>query len=131
MKKFYEAQNPEGQAASSNNDPPLVEQLLNSSPVIDDGFIQSLWDQLKEQPDVEVKSTVNVDAPTNGSSLHLDRAGKRLFAGEDRIWNAVAGHGPDRSRLPQMEFDILLVVAALAIFHGMSTFCYLSSTMTK
>ena len=36
----------------------------------------------------------------------------RLFTSEDRIWNAVAGHGPDLQRIPKMEFLCLSIITS-------------------
>lgn len=36
----------------------------------------------------------------------------RVYVSEARIWQAIAGHGPDHSRIPQLDFDCLSIIAA-------------------
>ncbi|KAF1815732.1 hypothetical protein P152DRAFT_455453 [Eremomyces bilateralis CBS 781.70] len=36
----------------------------------------------------------------------------RIYASEERIWHALAGHGIDRKRVPPLEFQLLCVIAA-------------------
>ena len=36
----------------------------------------------------------------------------RLYTSEERMWNAVAGHGPDLQRIPKMEFQCLSIITS-------------------
>ena len=36
----------------------------------------------------------------------------RLYTSEERIWNALTGHGVDLSKIPQLEFACLCIIAA-------------------
>jgi hypothetical protein len=84
---------------------------------------------LRLHPDVEIRPVPTPDpalapnhdataAPqdSHASSIHAKLAGKRVFAKDERIWQAITGHGPDHQRVPSMEFEILSVIAA----HGPS-----------
>lgn len=45
-------------------------------------------------------------------ALSSSEANVRLLANEDRMWHAVAGHGPDLQRIPRFEFICLSVITS-------------------
>ncbi|KAK6429870.1 hypothetical protein LTR95_013982, partial [Oleoguttula sp. CCFEE 5521] len=100
---------------------------------LDDDLVELTWQWLSTHNEVQVRSVVidqpgessSVD-PENDSTSPLTKAGAwtvsatllekygtlRLTTGETRIWQAIAGHGPDYKRLPLMEFELLSIIAA-------------------
>lgn len=108
-------------------DAPPVEQTA-----VDDDLLTSVLGWLCSHPDVELRDAVpngNLAQPSEReaatSAVALQLKGRRVFTTEDRIWHAIAGHGPDSRRIPPLEFDILSIVAA----HG--SMGILQPTITK
>lgn len=98
--------------------------LFSSAPpvektTVDDNLLDSALEWLCKHRDVDIKPVKESQA-VNGSqnrlqsnfSLNSKLAGKRMSTSEDKVWQAIAGHGIDHKRIPQREFEILSVVAA-------------------
>lgn len=73
---------------------------------------QSLHGQ-KETPSVKR----NTQPETDSKRGTFDQPSKqenelRVYASEDRMWHAVAGHGVDHSKLPRLNFICLSIIAA-------------------
>ena len=94
-----------------------------NSTVVDDKFLDAVWDWLEKHPDIQIKtvdksarqSRANeAEASRNAleASAALKHAGQRISTNEDRVWQAVAGHGVDYSRIPRRSFECLSVIAA-------------------
>ncbi|KAI9681052.1 MAG: hypothetical protein M1822_007126 [Bathelium mastoideum] len=47
-----------------------------------------------------------------GSAEKPDRRGLQIYATQERIWRALAGHDVDWRRVPKMELDLLSIIAA-------------------
>ncbi|KAK6432583.1 hypothetical protein LTR95_011243, partial [Oleoguttula sp. CCFEE 5521] len=100
---------------------------------LDDDLVELTWQWLSSHEEVKVRSGA-IDQPGKSSSVGpgddiasssdkssawtvstnlLQKYGNlRLTTGETRIWQAIAGHGPDYKRLPLMEFELLSIIAA-------------------
>ena len=57
--------------------------------------------------DVSLKSSGHQLPPKTSAAAEL----LRVFTSEDRMWYAVAGHGPDLDRVPRMDFICLSIIA--------------------
>jgi hypothetical protein len=98
-----------------------------SGPIIDDNFVELVWQWVSGNPEVRVEGTFQSEPavsapieegnePATVSSSRLDGYRKqRLCTGEDRVWYAIAGHGIDYKRIPFLEFQALSVIAAQGI----------------
>lgn len=94
--------------------------------MIDDSFVEEVWQWLSRNPEVTVddkSSPENVapssDVKTQTGELRHDAStqlekyrNQRLCTGEERVWYAIAGHGIDHKRIPPLEFQALSVIAA-------------------
>ena len=49
--------------------------------------------------------------PSHEGVRHSGRDELRIYASEDRVWRAIAGHDVDWRRLPRMEMDLLSIIA--------------------
>nr|OQO17865.1 hypothetical protein B0A51_16644 [Rachicladosporium sp. CCFEE 5018] len=100
---------------------------------LDDDLVELTWQWLSTHKEVKIRSVL-IDQPGESSSVDpgndttspSTNAGAwsvsptllqkhedlRLTTGETRIWQAIAGHGPDYKRLPLMEFELLSIIAA-------------------
>lgn len=57
--------------------------------------------------------TSTLSKPIRGSeSTDIAQEALRLYTSEDRMWHALAGHGVDLSKIPQLEFACLCIIAA-------------------
>lgn len=137
MHQFYAARR-ENEAPAS--EPLTGEALLfseeppgHAGPVIDDNFINLVFEWVSKDPEVTVKEAEAVGAPPelsrpkkkskkNEAPATDDHdetdtpvspyARKRLVTGDDRIWYAITGHGIDYKRIPNLEFEALAVIAS-------------------
>jgi len=101
----------------------LSEAPPDNNAIIDDDFVELVWQWVSRNPEVTVvnepqsgavaKSAVDEGGSqvSDGSKLHKYRK-QRLCTGEDRVWYAIAGHGIDYKRIPPLEFQALSVIAA-------------------
>ncbi|KAI5368112.1 Putative B-block binding subunit of TFIIIC, tfc3, extended winged-helix domain-containing protein [Septoria linicola] len=123
VRAYYQEQNENGE---HREDGPKDSLFTDAPPVektaVDDKLLSTVLEWLCRHPDVEIcraNPDDDLDIPgkkvqteTTTSAIALKLADKRLFTTDDRIWHAIAGHGPDLRRIPQLEFDILSIVAA-------------------
>ena len=49
---------------------------------------------------------------SEAEALRSCQANVRLLANEDRMWHAIAGHGPDLQRVPKLEFICLSMITS-------------------
>ena len=81
-----------------------------SSTVIDETFLNTVWDWLEKHPDIEIR---NLDEELESEpELASNRTHQRIFTNEEIAWHVIAGHGVDYSRIPRKSFDCLSVIAA-------------------
>ncbi|KAI6896075.1 hypothetical protein KC334_g11128, partial [Hortaea werneckii] len=81
--------------------------------VVDDALIETVWAALCKHDDINVANTESEAAhasDSNATPLTTTVAGaqhadERLFATEERMWHAIAGHGIDTKRIPYLEFQ--------------------------
>jgi hypothetical protein len=101
----------------------LSEAPPDTDPIIDDSFVELVWQWVSRNPEVTVdgephSGMVTESADNEGESQAIDGTkldkyrNQRLCTGEDRVWYAIAGHGIDYKRIPPLEFQALSVVAA-------------------
>lgn len=86
--------------------------------------MQAIWDRLDQSDDVYIQTEHEPGNAANGAAEvnteqdvplanHLSAsAHKRVYATEDRIWEVVAGHEKDFTRVPKSQFQILCLIAA-------------------
>ncbi|KAM3423164.1 hypothetical protein BST61_g615 [Cercospora zeina] len=96
---------------------PLVSQIA-----VDEQLLSAVLEWLCRHPDVELRRMNPADDLDIAGRKSLNEtatpevtqklADRRIFTTEDRIWQAIAGHGPDFRRIPPLEFDILSIIAA-------------------
>lgn len=94
---------------------------------MDRRFQEKVWTWIVKDPEVNVlqgktakrKTITLADAearscPSNpqDDATQTNEHGIRLFVSDERTWHAIAGHGPDLKRIPQLDFDLLSVIAA-------------------
>ena len=86
----------------------------HKSPNVDRRFQEQVWLWLTQHPDVRVeKSTESCRLTLSEAEvLRSSQANVRLLANEDRMWHAVAGHGPDLQRIPRFEFICLSMITS-------------------
>lgn len=118
VRNYYEEKN----AHIGPNDDGFEGDLLfsNAPPAkkttVDDQLLESVFDWLCHHPDIDIEDVDNsqdqVQSQPSPSILDSKLPGKRITTSEDRIWQAIAGHGIDNKRIPPLEFDILMVIAA-------------------
>ncbi|KAK3691558.1 hypothetical protein LTR37_018567, partial [Vermiconidia calcicola] len=118
VKAFYESQkHPERPPPADRGDLLFSDAPPTTSTVVDDSFIDAVWDWLEKHPDIEIQ-TVDKAAqqsavgPLSPSSSTSRYAGQRIFTNEERVWHVIAGHGVDHSRIPPKQFELLSVIAA-------------------
>lgn len=124
VRDFYDQKN---EKAAKDSNAYADDLLLSEAPpqyttVVDEDLLDSVFDWTCKHPDVtitrhdqpagHVGEQELTESVTESSVAKPRSAGNRLYASEDRVWHAIAGHGVDRIRLPRLEFDILSVVAA-------------------
>ncbi|RMX75318.1 hypothetical protein D0869_11733, partial [Hortaea werneckii] len=88
--------------------------------VVDDVLIETVWAALCKHDDINVANTESEAAhasdsnatPSTTTVAGAQHADERLFATEERMWHAIAGHGVDTKRIPYLEFQCLSVIAA-------------------
>ncbi|KAI7088298.1 hypothetical protein KC356_g3409 [Hortaea werneckii] len=120
---FYHEQNGQSlqqQPVQDEGDLLFSETPPTSIVVVDDALIEIVWAALCKHDDIDVASTkretddasdsnATPSMPTAAEDQHAD---ERLFATEERMWHAIAGHGIDTKRIPYLEFQCLSVIAA-------------------
>ncbi|KAF2216618.1 hypothetical protein CERZMDRAFT_81682 [Cercospora zeae-maydis SCOH1-5] len=89
---------------------------------VDEKLLSAVLEWLCRHPDAELRRVNPADDLDIAGRKSLNEtatpavtqklADKRIFTTEDRIWQAIAGHGPDFRRIPPLEFDILSIIAA-------------------
>ncbi|GIZ46296.1 hypothetical protein CKM354_000942600 [Cercospora kikuchii] len=98
-------------------DAPPVSQII-----VDEKLLSAVLEWLCRHPDVELRRVNPADDLDIAGRKSLQEsataeitqklANKRIFTTDDRIWQAIAGHGPDFRRIPPLEFEILSIIAA-------------------
>ncbi|KAK3698747.1 hypothetical protein LTR37_016837 [Vermiconidia calcicola] len=118
VKAFYESQKqPERPPSADGGDLLFSDAPPVTSAIVDDSFIDAVWDWLENHPDIEIQ-TIDKAAqqsavgPLSTSSSTSRYAGQRIFTNEERVWHVIAGHGVDHSRIPPKQFELLSVIAA-------------------
>ena len=114
--------------------PPAQTLVINSQ------YLESTWQRLENHPDISINTTgsPSKQAPpvnennrqqisaanneaTGENSKNIDalcsffvrqHAHERMFATNDRVWHAITDHGEDWRRIPRLEWECLLVIAA-------------------
>ncbi|KAL4958097.1 hypothetical protein BDW69DRAFT_154980 [Aspergillus filifer] len=86
------------------------------SPVVDRRFKEKVWQWITKNPEV------SVGTKREGNALTLEEAEKRarekpneplnVFVSEERTWLAITGHEPDETKILQMEFALLSIIAS-------------------
>ncbi|GAB1742398.1 hypothetical protein NU219Hw_g7948t1 [Hortaea werneckii] len=120
---FYHEQN--GQSLQQRPTQEEGDLLFSETPptsivVVDDALIETVWAALCKHDDINVadaKSETDHASDSNATPSTTTLAGaqhvdERLFATEERMWHAIAGHGIDTKRIPYLEFQCLSVIAA-------------------
>ncbi|KAF2165163.1 hypothetical protein M409DRAFT_24549 [Zasmidium cellare ATCC 36951] len=112
VRNYYDEKNAE---ATTNDNPSDDDLLFSSAPParktsVDDELLESILTWLCKHPDVNINDANG--SQSTSSALNVKLAGKRIFTTEDRVWQAITGHGIDHRRVPMREFEILSVVAA-------------------
>jgi hypothetical protein len=64
--------------------------------------------QAQQPPPTEPRPDVVAETP---QTMPLPKDAARIYASDDRIWQAIAGHGIDEQRLPKLVFQALRFVA--------------------
>ena len=109
VKAFYKSRK-----SAEQTQQPVEEDLLfsdappTSSLVIDEAFLDAVWDWLQKHPEIVIKE---IDHDPK-SAPRSSQPGPRIFTTEERTWQVIAGHGVDYARLPKLMFECLSVVAA-------------------
>ena len=67
---------------------------------------------LQRSPPPVGSSVSRTNLPGNCDGQTRRQSDFRLFASEERMWYAVAGHGPDLQRIPKMEFICLSIITS-------------------
>ena len=90
------------------------DRTTQKPPSIDRRFQEQVWLWLTQHPDVRVEKNNESCKLTllEAEVLRSSQANVRLLANEDRMWQAVAGHGPDLQRIPKMEFICLSMITS-------------------
>ncbi|RMY74948.1 hypothetical protein D0864_09912 [Hortaea werneckii] len=120
---FYHVQN--GQSLQQRPSQDEGDLLFSDAPptsvaVVDDALIETVWAALCRHDDIEVANTKSDSdhasdsnaTPSTSTVAGAQHADERLFATEERMWHAIAGHGIDTKRIPYLEFQCLSVIAA-------------------
>lgn len=100
----------EGQPIAGNDS----DGETHESPSVDRRFQEQVWLWLTQHPDVRVEKnneSCKLTLP-DAEALRSSEANVRLLASEDRMWHAVAGHGPDLQRIPKFEFVCLSMITS-------------------
>ena len=114
--KFFYASREQTNPPEQHNEADLLfsDAPPSSSTVVDETFVNTVWDWLEKHQDIEIR---NLDDEAEfESELSSKRTRQRIFTNEEIAWQAIAGHGVDYSRIPKLSFDCLSVIAA----HGPS-----------
>lgn len=128
VKQFYEHH------GTDNHTDPISTDAPCPTPSIDNKFLDRVWQWLVRSSDIRVGhqneykgwSLRDVEAQFPDSAIDLskndpiDRLGglgesrtaPRLFASQNLVYHALVGHGPDRSRVFDMEYQLLCAIAA-------------------
>lgn len=95
VKNFYKSrEKPKQRQAASDEDLLFSSAPPSRTPAdVDDALVSSVFEWLSKHPDIKV-----IDG--------------RIITNEERIWQAIAGHGVDHSRIAPMIFECLQVIAA-------------------
>ncbi|KAL4968343.1 putative TFIIIC transcription initiation factor complex subunits Tfc3 [Aspergillus stella-maris] len=86
------------------------------SHVVDRRFKEKVWQWITKNPEV------SVGTEREGNALTLEEVEKRaqekpnellnVFVSEERTWLAITGHEPDETKILQMEFALLSIIAS-------------------
>ncbi|QIW95037.1 hypothetical protein AMS68_000555 [Peltaster fructicola] len=106
---FYEHKHEPIEPTETSSSNPQVELFFSEEPpgnitLVTDHVINSAWDWLSKLKDVSLHTTDIVHANTA-------HAGEKLVASVEQLWLAIAGHGPDTSRIKKTEFALLHIIA--------------------
>lgn len=126
VRQFYEDRHP--------NNPSVATDASCWKPLVDKKFLGRVWQWLVRSPDIRIGdqdeydgwSLQDVEAGFPESAIDLDEVGPidrlgglgesktapRLFASQNLVYHALVGHGPDRSRVFDMEYQLLCAIAA-------------------
>lgn len=102
------------------------EQNEPSGALIDDHLVAKVWSWMTRNPDIRVekRNQANGSATDNAHTLSLQGQATSntnlslpnhdavLVASENIMWQTLAGHGPDITRIKPMEFTLLSFIGA-------------------
>jgi hypothetical protein len=94
----------------------------NKKALVDQRLFNKVWRWLIRHPDIFIgkdgsRKDISLgdfeasEAEAARSGDDDSRANVRLFASEERTWYCLTGHGIDTKRVPQMEFELLSIIA--------------------
>ncbi|KAK4505319.1 hypothetical protein PRZ48_003282 [Zasmidium cellare] len=112
VKNYYDDGNAEATTKENSSGDDLL--FSNVPPVkkipVDDELLVPILAWLCKHPDIKIDD--GQESQSTSQALNAKLAGKRIFTSEERVWQAITGHGVDHRRLPQREFEILSIIAA-------------------
>ncbi|KAF2138656.1 uncharacterized protein K452DRAFT_300754 [Aplosporella prunicola CBS 121167] len=123
LQKFYD--NPEGNEEPDND---KSNGASTPQPHVDRRLQEKVWTWLTAHPDITLGKQLNAEIPSLSDLESRENADPpavaeadadapqdaalKLFVTEERMWQAITGHGVDLRKVPRHEFIILSIIAA-------------------